>query len=133
MTEYVSKQVAINKPDHIIYQTLCSFDNFTPIAKDKVECWQATEDTCSFKAKGLSVKLKMVDKEPSKVLKISGDEMPFEFFFWIQLKQVAENDTRMRLTLRANLNPMMKMMFGKKMQKGIDEIAQQMAASFNSI
>lgn len=133
MTEYVSKQVAINKPDYIIYQSLCSFDNFTPILKDKVDGWEATVDSCAFKAKGLSVRLKMVDKEPSKVIKIGGHEMPFEFFFWIQLKQVADNDTRMRLTLRAKLNPMMKMMLGKKMQKGIDEIAEQMAASFNSI
>lgn len=133
MTEYVSKQVAINKPDTLIYQALSSFDNFTPILKDKVDGWQATADTCSFSMKGLTLKLKMMDKEPSKVIKITGDNMPFEFYFWIQLHQVSEVDTRMRLTIHAKLNAMLKMMVGKKLQTAVNDMAEQIANSFNSI
>lgn len=133
MTEYVSKQVTVNKPDTIIYQTLSSFDNFTPILKDKVDGWQATADTCSFSMKGLTLKLKMMDKEPSKVIKITGDNMPFEFYFWIQLHQVSETETRMRLTIHAKLNAMLKMMVGKKLQTAVNDMAEQIANSFNSI
>lgn len=133
MTEYISHQVAINKPDTIIYQALSSFDNFTPILHDKVDGWQATADTCSFSMKGLTLKLKMMDKEPSKVIKITGDNMPFEFYFWIQLHQVSENDTRMRLTIHAKLNAMLKMMVGKKLQTAVNDMADQIANSFNSI
>lgn len=133
MTEYVSKQVAIYKPDSIIYQTLSNFDNFSHVLKDKVEGWQATEDSCSFSMSGLTLKLKMMDKEPYKVIKITGDNMPFEFFFWIQLHKVADNDTRMRLTIHAKLNAMLKMMLGKKLQKAVDDMAEQIAKSFNSI
>lgn len=133
MTEYVSKQVAINKPDTLIYEALSSFDNFTPILKDKVDGWQATADTCSFSMKGLTLKLKMMDKEPSKMIKITGDNMPFEFYFWIQLHQVSEADTRMRLTIHAKLNAMLKMMVGKKLQTAVNDMAEQIANSFNSI
>ena len=132
MTEYVSKQVCINKPDTHIFQTLSSFSNFTAILQDKVENWTATEDSCSFRIKGIDLKLAIIDKQPCKVIKITGDKMPFEFFFWIQLVSVAERDTRMRLTLRANLNAMMKMMIGKKIERGVNEMAEQIAYAFNA-
>ncbi|MEG1553716.1 MAG: SRPBCC domain-containing protein [Rikenellaceae bacterium] len=133
MTEYVSHQVAINKPDSLIYNTLSNFDNFTPILKDKVEGWMATEDTCSFSMKGLTLKLKMLEREPSKVIKISGDQMPFEFYFWIQLHSVSELDTRVRITVHAKLNAMLKLMIGSKLEKAVNEMADQIAKSFNSI
>lgn len=132
MTEYTSKQVHINKPDSMIYEALSKFDNFTPILKDKVEDWAATEDTCSFKVKGFTLKLRMVDKEPCSTIKITGDDMPFEFNFWIQLKRVDEYDTRMRLVVKAKLNTMMKMMIGKKLQGGLDQVVDQIAAAFNA-
>lgn len=133
MAEYKSKQVRINKPDEAIYSVLSDFGNFTPIVADKVEEWNATEETCSFKAKGFTVKLRMVEREPYKLVKITGDDLPFEFFFWIQLKSVAPDDTRMLLTLRAELNMMMKMMIGGKLQKGLDEMAEKIAAAFNAV
>lgn len=132
MAEYKSKQVRINKPDEAIYAVLSDFGNFTPIVADKVEEWNATVDRCSFKAKGFTVKLRMVEREPYRLVKITGDDLPFEFFFWIQLKSVAPDDTRMLLTLRAELNMMMKMMIGGKLQKGLDEMAEKIAAAFNA-
>ncbi len=132
MTEYTSKQVQIRKPDTVIYQILSRFDNFTPILQNQVENWEATEDHCSFKAKGFPIRLKMVDREPCKTIKVTGDELPFEFYFWIQLKSVAPDDTRMRLTVHAKLNTMMKMMLGKKLQQGLDQVAEQIATAFNS-
>lgn len=131
MTEYKSKQVRINRPGEAVYAVLSRFDNFTPIAKDRVEQWSATEDRCSFKAQGFSVSLKMVEREPFSLIKITGDNIPFEFFFWIQLKEVAPDDTRMLLTLRAELNMMMKMMVGGKLQKALDDIADKIAGAFN--
>ncbi len=132
MTEYVSKQVQINKPESMVYEALCSFDNFTPVLKDRVEEWCATEDSCSFKAKGFTVKLRMVEKTPNSLIKIGGEDMPFEFFFWVQLKSVDAYDTRMRLVLKAKLNTMMKMMIGKKIDGALDQIAEQIAMGFNA-
>ncbi len=67
-----------------------------------------------------------------KQIKIVGDEggVPIDFAFWIQLQQVAENDTRMRLVLHVELNMMMKMMIGGKLQDALDQIAAGIARSF---
>jgi carbon monoxide dehydrogenase subunit G len=76
--------------------------------------------------------LRIIDKEPNKTIKITGnDKIPFEFHIWIQLKMVAPYDTRMKITLKANLNMMLKMMVGKKLQSGMDTLADQIAAAFN--
>ncbi len=132
MTEYTSKQVQINRADSMIFEALGSFENFTPMLKDKVEEWTATVDSCSFKAKGFTIKLKMIEREPYSIIKITGEEMPFEAFFWIQLKKVDAYDTRMRLVVKAELNMVMKMMIGKKLQAGLDNMAEQIATAFNA-
>lgn len=133
MTEYTSKQVQILKPDYLIFETLSSFSNFTPMLADKVENWEATVDKCSFKAQGFTVKLKMIERTPNSIIKITGDDIPFEFYFWIQLKKVDVCDTRLRLVVKAELNLMMRTMIGSKLQKGLDQMAENIATAFNQI
>ena len=59
-----------------------------------MEEWYATEDTCSFKVKGFTVKLRMIDKVEGKHVKITGDDggVPIDFSFWIQLHEVTPTD-----------------------------------------
>ncbi|MFI3331022.1 MAG: polyketide cyclase [Rikenellaceae bacterium] len=134
MKEYTSKQAQIQREPSQIYSVLSKFSNFTPMLADKVEEWQADEDTCSFKVKGMTAKLRIIEREENKIVKITGEDgTPFEFFFWIQLKQVAPYDTRMRLVLKIELNMMMKMMIGKKIQGALDQIVDQVASSFNAV
>lgn len=135
MQEYTSKQHRIQRPAEQIFAAVSRFDNLTPAVADRVEEWQATEDTCSFKAKGFTVKLRIVEKEAPRYVKIESDEggLPVDFSFWIQLQPVAAYDTRMRLVLRADLNMMMRMMIGGKLQGAIDQIAEALANAFNGI
>ena len=111
------------------------FDNLTPALQDKVEEWQADENRCSFKAKGFTVKLRIIDKEAPKYVKITGDDggVPVDFAFWIQLHPVAERDTRIRLVLHAELNMMMRMMIGGKIKTALDQVVEGIARSFNSM
>lgn len=133
MTEYTSKQVQISKSDITVFETLASFSNFTPMVADKLEEWEASVDCCSFKAQGFKIKLKMSERTPSNTIKITGDDLPFEFYFWVQIKSVSENDTRLRLTIKAKLNLVMRTMIGSKLQKGLDQIADNMALAFNRV
>ena len=134
MEKYESKHVRIRRPASMIYSVLSRFDNLTPALADRVEEWQATEETCSFKAKGFTVKLRMAEREEPKHVKIVGDDggIPMDFAFWIQLHKVSETDTRMRLVLHIELNMMMKMMIGGKLAQAVDQIADQIAEAFNN-
>jgi len=136
MKTYESKVVAIKRLDEDIYKALSSFKNFSPLAQmAKVENWQADDDWCKFDVKNIgAVGLKIIEREQNKTIKISGDGgIPFDFFLWIQLKPVAPYDTRLKLTLKEDMNIMMRMMIGKKLQEGIDSLADQIAAAFNGM
>lgn len=135
MQEYISKQHRILRPAEQIYAAVSRFDNLTPALADKVEEWQASEERCSFKAKGFTVKLRMEERVEPKHVKIVGDEggVPMDFAFWIQLHKVDENDTRLRLVLHIELNMMMKMMIGGKLQEAVDRIAEGIANAMNGI
>ena len=133
MEKYESKQQQLRKSAAQIVPLISDFSLLTPAVADKVEEWQATADTCSFKVKGFTVKLRMVDKVECKHVKITGDDggVPIDFAFWIQLHEVTPTDTRMRMVLHAELNMMMRMMVGGKLQKGLDQAAETFAAAFN--
>ena len=93
MEKYESKQCQIFKSAAQIYPFISNFSLLTPAVADKVEEWNATEDTCSFKVKGFTVKLRMV--------------------------------------LHCELNMMMRMMIGGKIQKGLDQAVETFAQAFN--
>ena len=80
------------------------------------------------------MKLRIAEKEAPKTIKIVGGDggVPMDFAFWLQLKEVAPYDTRMRLVLHIDLNMMMRMMIGSKIQGAIDQIAEALAKSFNA-
>ncbi|MBQ5637781.1 MAG: SRPBCC family protein [Alistipes sp.] len=123
MQEYTSKQIQILRPAEQIYQLISRFDNLTPVLQGRVDDWQATEDRCSFKAKGFGVTLIMAERVEPKHVKITGEGVPMDFAFWVQLHKVSDTDTRLRLVLHTELNMMMKMLIGSKLQGALDQIA----------
>jgi carbon monoxide dehydrogenase subunit G len=135
MTEkYESKQQRINQSASTIFGVLSDFRNLTPAVADRLEDWSATENECSFKVKGFTARLAIVEKQSPTLIKIKGDDdSPVDFTFWIQLHEVSENDTRMRLVLHVEMNMMIKMMIGSKIAPAIDEMASRIATTFNSI
>jgi ribosome-associated toxin RatA of RatAB toxin-antitoxin module len=100
--------------------------NQIPDAPDiKIENFQATEDACSFSISPIGkVGLSVVDREPNKVVKLRGSEgLPFDFNCWLQFLPVDEENCKVRLTLHAEMNPMIKMMVNKHLKEGVNRIA----------
>ena len=133
MQEYISKQQQIFRPASQIFPLISNLSLLTPAVVDKVEEWRADEDSCSFKFKGFTVALRIDERVENNHVKVvaDGGTVPMDFAFWIQLHQVSENDTRIRLVLHAELNMMMRMMIGKKLQGGLDQAVEGIASAFN--
>ncbi len=113
-----------------IFKFVSDFNNFEQlIPKDKLKDWQSTEDHCSFKVEGIGdAGLRIVDREPFKTVKYCSEgKIPFNFYLWVQLKEVAENDTRIKLTIKSDLNPMMKMMVSNHVKKFLNMLAEAIA------
>ena len=102
MTKFESDIKRAGHNDETIYSFISNFNNFKDlIPQDKIKDWQSTEETCRFKVEGIGdAGLKIIDKDPFSTVKYSTDgKVPFNFFLWVQLKQIAENDTRIKLTV----------------------------------
>ena len=84
---------------------------------------EVSSDRIRFKVDGLGQKIAIaiVEKEEYKLIKFGAESLPIPLNMWIQLKQVADMDTRIRITIKTDMPAMFKMMFDKKMQQGLDQ------------
>jgi carbon monoxide dehydrogenase subunit G len=123
---YESKiKVALNSASSI-YNRVSDFNNFSAfIPNEKIKDVRCTTDTCHFTVDKIGeVGLRIIDREPCKTVKFTADGATrFNFYLWIQLKEVAPYESRIKVTLKADLNPMMKMLAGKQLQKFVDMLA----------
>jgi carbon monoxide dehydrogenase subunit G len=123
MTSIESRIGKIEQQDSKIFEFLSSFKNFEHlIPQDKVNNWEATEESCRFSITGIGeVGLKIISKEPYKVIKYGGDNLAnVEFNLWIQLKRIEDEDTRVKITFKADLNPMLVMVAKKPLQEFVN-------------
>ena len=133
MTTYESDIKTISSNEEVVFGILSDLNNLkklveNPALTDKVKDLQYDADSCSFAVDGFGrVGFRIIEREPSKTIKMQSENAPVNVNVWIQLKQVAENDTKMKLTLKADLPAMIKMMVGSKLQDGINAIAELLA------
>ena len=99
------------------------------IPQDKVQELEIDDDYVRMKVDGLGQKITVlvVDKTENEVIKYGIEGIPMQMNFWIQMKEVAPMDTRIRLTLKADIPMMFKLMLDKKIQQGIDQAATMIA------
>lgn len=125
--KYESKIGQIPANDHQVFAVLSNLENINhfkdAIPQDKVKELEVTPDYIRIKVDGLGQKITIaiVEKEEYKTIKFGAENLPIPLNVWIQLKQVAELDTRMRITIKTDLPAMFKMMFEKKIQQGLDQ------------
>lgn len=127
--KYESKIQSIPAPVDKVYPVLSNMMNLERvrdlIPADKVQEMDLTEDAVKFKVDGLAQKvtIRIVDKIENDTIKFGLDNMPVAGNFWIQLKEVAPNDTRVKLTVKADIPVLFRMMIEKKLQQGLDDAA----------
>lgn len=123
MTKFESRIGKLNTSAEKAFRFLSDFRNFDQlIPEDKVKEWEASAEQCSFTVDGIGkAGLKIIEKVPYKLVKITGDSTAgLEFFFWIQIKGIAEKDTRIKLTVKADFNPVMKMIAAKPLKSFVN-------------
>jgi len=96
------------------------------IPKDKVKNWESTQESCRFTVDPIGeLGLKIIEKEPFTTVKFTAEgKTPFNFFLWIQLKEENEQLTHIKVTIKADMNPMIKMVASGPVKKFIDTLAE---------
>lgn len=138
MNTYESKQKQLFVPNTEAFAKLSDFKNLESYLavvqqqyQDKIKDFSVDSDSLSFNIEGINVVLKIIEREEFKTIKFGVENIPLTANMWIQLKEISENETRMKLTIKADIPFFLKPMIGNKLDKGIDEIANAIALAIN--
>ena len=99
------------------------------IPQDKIQEMDIEPDRVRLKVDGLAQKITIaiVDRIENDTVKFGLEGIPMDGNFWIQLKEVSPTDTRIKLTVKADIPFMFKFMVEKKLQTGLDQAADMLA------
>ncbi|MDD2381812.1 MAG: hypothetical protein WCY58_09075 [Mariniphaga sp.] len=142
INKYVSNTEIIPHNQQIVFDYLSNFENLSgylnsgliekitqQVPQIKVTDFESDRDSCRFNITGLGLaQIRIVNREPFKTIKVeSSGGLPLSLTFWIQLLPSSSFETKIRLTLHADLNMMIKMMVGEKLQEGLNQLVKTLA------
>ena len=156
MTEYKSEVKKIFAPIGRVYERLSDLNNLAVIQQglDNPEAMQRIREQAGDKVKPEQMEqiveklrslrfdrdsvsgdtpvgaatLRIIEREQDKTIKFTAEGMPVAANMWIQLLPAGESECAMRLTVKADLNFFIRQMVGKKLEQGVDGLAQMLAS-----
>lgn len=93
----------------------------------KLEDMSFDRDSITLKVQGINLTLHIIEREPLKCIKFEGDKSPVPLNLWIQILPVTEEEAKMKVTIRAEVNMFMKAMVSKPLQEGVEKLADMLA------
>ena len=116
-----------------VYNKLSDLSNLEAIKdrlpKDKVQDLSFDSDTLSFSVPPVGqLTLQIVEREPCKCIKLATANSPIPFNMWIQLVATGEEECKVKVTIRIDINPFMKAMVQKPLQDGLEKMVEMLAA-----
>ena len=94
---------------------------------DKIQDIAFDRDSLTLTVQGMNVTLRIIEREPCKCIKFEGDHSPIPLNLWIQILPVAEEQAKMKVTIRAEVNMFMKGLISKPLQEGAEKLAEMLA------
>ena len=141
MTTFESTIRQINYPQQNVYNKLSDLSNLQALKEryelmkdtmpeearkqaEKIQDLQFDQDSLSVNVPPVgNIKLRVVNREEPKCIKFETEQSPIPFNFWIQILPVTSTTSKMKLTIKAELNMFIKQMVKKPLQEGIEKIA----------
>ena len=98
------------------------------VPEDKVSDFTFDEDTVGLNVQPVGeLKLRICEREEPKCVKFETVQSPVPFNVWIQILPVDEQNSKMKVTVKAELNPFIKSMVEKPLQEAVEKIADALA------
>ncbi len=97
------------------------------IPADKVKDLSFDSDSLTITAPMGSVSMRIVEREEPKCIKFATENSPVAANLWIQVVPEGDGACKMKLTIKADLNPFIKTMVSKPLKEGLEKIADTLA------
>lgn len=128
--EIKSKKGVVSKAPHELYMAFTDMRNFMQfLPEDKKEGVTADYDSIHATVQGFNIGVKVADRVPYSKLEFQDDGAPFQFKLKMLFDPASDPyKTEFRIILDAELNMMMKMLLGSKLQKAMDQMVDGLVA-----
>ena len=132
MSKFESSIKQIPYSQESVYRSLSDLSNLEKVRdrvpQDKVKDFSFDQDTVNMSVSPVGdISMRIVEREEPKCIKFETTKRPLPFNFWIQLLPVTATTCKMRLTIKADINPFIKGMVSKPLQEGLEKIADALA------
>jgi hypothetical protein len=132
MTQFESGIKTIPYSVEQVYSKLSDLNNLESIKdkvpSDKISEFSFDEDSVSFNLSPVgNVSLKIIDRDVNKCIKFETITSPIPLNLWIQLLPMADNQCKLKMTVKMELNPFIKGMISKPVKEGLEKMADMIA------
>ena len=128
MTKFESSVKQIPYPVENVYRNLSDLNNLERvrdrIPEDKLQDFQFDSDSVQVSVAPVgTIKLRIIEREENKCVKFEAEQSPQPFNLWIQVLPVNEAESKMKVTVKADIPFMLKGMVAGPLQDGVEKIA----------
>ena len=130
MVNYNSKHAVVKRAPYELYMAFADMRSFVQmLPEDKKQGITADYDTISATVQGFTLGVKVTRREPYQYIELQDNGAPFHFMVSLHFDEAAESGkTDFHIDLLADLNVMMKMMIGGKIQEALDKVVDGLVA-----
>lgn len=128
MSQFESKVVAIPYSQQRVYDMLSDLSHLEVVRgklpEEKVKDLRVDTDSVSINVPPVGdVAFEIIERDQPKCVKFAATTSPIPLTLWIQILPTAEDASKVKLTLRAELNPFIRGMVQKPIQEGLERLA----------
>ena len=132
-TKFESSVKQVPYSQQAVYQNISDLRNLEKVRdrvpEDRINDFAFDEDTVSLNVPPVGeLKLRICDRDEPKCVKFETTQSPMPFNLWIQILPVSETESKMKVTVKADIPFMLKAMVSGPLQDGVEKIAAALAA-----
>ena len=132
MTKFESSIKQIPYPVENVYRNISDLSNLERvrdrIPEDKLQEFEFDSDSVQVSVAPVgTIKLRIIEREENKCVKFETEQSPLPFNLWIQVLPVTDTESKMKVTVKADIPFMLKGMVAGPLQDGVEKIADALA------
>ena len=128
MSKFESSVKQIPYPVEDVYRNISDLSNLEKVRDrvpaDKLNSFSFDNDSVSVNVAPVGdLKLRIIEREENKCVKFETEQSPLPFNVWIQVLPVSATESKMKVTVKADIPFMLKGMVSGPLQDGVEKIA----------
>ena len=128
MSKYESSVKQVPYPQEAVYRNISDLSNLERVRDrvptDKIQEFSFDRDTVSVNVPPVGqISLRIIEREEPKCVKFEAVQSPMPFNLWVQILPIDEQNSKMKVTVKADIPIMLKALVSGPLQDGVDKVA----------